>query len=108
MIDEATNEHVMVDHAGFGDVRTITEALRLAGPCATIVVRPGPYREAISLSTNVIVRTDGLAGSVILESADAVAISIIGGDPEISGHTVRVTQSETGTVPARHITAARQ
>lgn len=79
MIDEATNAHVVVDHAGFGDVRTITEALGLAGARATIIVRPGTYREAISLSTNVIIRADGPAGSVILESAGALAISIIGG-----------------------------
>jgi serine/threonine-protein kinase len=51
---------------GSGDCRTLSEALTAAPNGATILVRPGIYREAVRIVRSVTVRADGEPGSVTL------------------------------------------
>lgn len=51
---------------GGGDCRTLSEALTAAPNGATILVRPGVYRESIRIVRSVTVRADGEPGSVTL------------------------------------------
>jgi parallel beta-helix repeat protein len=68
---------------------TITEALGLAGPGATIMVQPGTYRESLILRGDVVIQAEEGPGSVTVEHPDGVTVFAGRGAPTLRGLVLR-------------------
>ncbi|MFG1804311.1 cytochrome P450 [Micromonospora carbonacea] len=72
-----------------GCLPSISAALAAAGRTATIVVRPGTYREQVRLTGDVTVVAEDGPGTVTIDGGDGVAVLVGGGEPTLRGLTVR-------------------
>jgi F-box protein 11 len=89
---------IIVDSTGEEGPRSIGAALNAAFDGSLIKIRPGVYRENITVATNVQLVSDGPEGSVIIEpSALAPCIVVMCAAPVLRGLTIRV---ETAGAPS--------
>jgi curved DNA-binding protein CbpA len=82
-------DQVIVSAAGTGDCRTISEAIVRVRSNGRIIVRPGIYREQITLNKPVRLVADGPFGHTVLESNNGICIYLSTGGCIIRGLTVR-------------------
>jgi F-box protein 11 len=61
---------------GTGHTRTLTEALARASPHTPIFIRPGRYRESLTISTPVQLIAEGKFSEVILEATDGPCLTL--------------------------------
>lgn len=85
----------IVDALHRGDHATLTEALKAAQPGDRILVRPGLYREALTIDKPVEIIGDGAAGEVVIvvEKADEDTITFRTNMGRIANLTLRQTGS---------------
>ncbi len=72
---------------GSGHVRTIGEALERASAHSAVFIRPGRYRESLTLSFPVQLIAEGRPSEVVLESAEGPALTIRASGSLIHGIT---------------------
>jgi parallel beta-helix repeat protein len=80
---------LIVAPGGEGHFRTLADAVREARSGTRIFLRPGQYREEITIDRPVEVIGEGPASSVILEAAGPGGISVKGGALYLHGVTLR-------------------
>ena len=85
---------IVVAQDGSGDFRTLTEAVAAADDGDIILVRPGHYRESVTVTDDITIRGDGDRDSIVLEGPaekpaidDPFAISLIESEASLSGMT---------------------
>ncbi|MEV4759500.1 right-handed parallel beta-helix repeat-containing protein [Micromonospora sp. NPDC049559] len=76
---------VSVSQTDPGCESSITAALAVAEPGATVVVQPGVYREQLHLSGDVTVVAEDGRGTVTVDGGDGVAVFAAGGAPALRG-----------------------
>lgn len=74
-----------------GDFAAVAEAVRAAPANARILVRPGVYRETVTLTKNVEIIADGPPGSVVLENDAGPCLRQRLGSQVVRGVTLRST-----------------
>ena len=95
-----TTRELVVDRSGLGDVRTIGEVLRRADPGVTVRVRPGTYRESVTLDGDVDLVADGPLDRVIIEGQTTPAVTITRGTPLLRGFTLHAPGDSDGPLGA--------
>ena len=86
-----------MDASGSGDYKTIASAILGARPQDTIVLRPGTYKESLTISRGVQIVGEGGRSKVIVEGAPGANVfTFEGGSATLTGMTIRVV----GTGPA--------
>jgi len=97
---------LVVDRGGAGVFRTISEALLNATPASVIRVRPGTYRETVTLTTDVTIVAEGRPGDVVLWGDEQPAIRVNAGRPLLRGLTLRAENSlsSSARAPAIRVT----
>ena len=75
-INPNARDTIIVSAAGDGEFLSIAEALRHASPNARVLVRPGLYRESITIDNQIEIVGDGALESIIIESTDASCLSM--------------------------------
>ncbi|XVU26719.1 right-handed parallel beta-helix repeat-containing protein [Actinoplanes sp. CA-054009] len=80
-----SNSVVSVSQTEPGCESSISAALAVAGPGATIVVQPGVYREQLHLAGEVTVVAEDGRGTVTVDGGDGVAAYAAGGSPVLRG-----------------------
>jgi hypothetical protein len=85
---EGSSPRVVVSPHGDGDCRTVAEALRRVAPGGLILVRPGEYRESLTLRRPVDLVAEGASDEVTIVSDRTHTISIEGDGIRVSGFTV--------------------
>ncbi len=105
----ATDDTFVVDQAGAGDFRTITEAVAAAPDGHTILIRPGVYTESILIGKDVILKgeardqvilkvpTDGPTFDGYWYGPDQYGILIEDSAAEVSGLTIQGIGGEDGS-----------
>ncbi|OYT71187.1 MAG: hypothetical protein CFK52_08660 [Chloracidobacterium sp. CP2_5A] len=108
-----TSREAIVAPSG-GDFSTISAALNVARASDRILVRPGVYRETVTLTKNLEIIADGPPGSVVVESASGPCLRQRLGSQVAQGLTLRsagqpAVQLDGGalTLEDCHITAAQ-
>ncbi|MDD1654970.1 MAG: right-handed parallel beta-helix repeat-containing protein [Methanomicrobiales archaeon] len=89
---------LVVSAAGDGHFRTVADAIREARPGTRIFLRPGQYREEVTVDRALEVIGEGPATSVILEAAGPTGITVKGGALYLHGVTLREGSSAAGSV----------
>ena len=89
---------LVVDQTKSGGLRTIGDALRVAPPGTTIRVRPGTYREAVQLTSDVELQGEGTPGDVVIEVSGLPAVTISAGSPMVRGFVIRGGAEGTGAL----------
>ncbi|MEU6206776.1 right-handed parallel beta-helix repeat-containing protein [Micromonospora musae] len=84
-----SNSMLLVSQTDPGYLSTIEEAVRAAGPGATVVVQPGTYREQLRLTRDVVVTAEDGPGTVTIDGGDGVAVFAARGTATLRGLTVR-------------------
>ena len=92
-------ETLIVSASGGGDFRTITEALAKAPAGARVFIRPGTYREALTVEKPVEVIGEGEAAAIVLEGAGKAAVQSKADTFSLHGVTVRGSQGEGAGSP---------
>ena len=88
---------LVVDASGSGDYTTIASAYANAKPGEIIVVRPGTYRESLTIRSDVRIVGEGGRSKVIVEGAPGANVfDFLGGSATLTGLTIRIV----GTGPA--------
>lgn len=77
--DARPKESIRVSPGEPGAFHTIGEGVAAAADGATVLVRPGTYDESLVISRPVVVEADGAAGSVVVQSAKPVCVTLEGG-----------------------------
>ncbi len=102
---------IVVAQDGTGTVRTITEAVAMAKDGDTVLVKPGTYAEAVTITGDITLRGDGDRGVVVIEFAVggltypldgepfAYGILLDGSDANLENLTVR-GPADDGSFPA--------
>ena len=80
-----SNSVVSVSQTEPGCESTISAALAVAAPGATVVVQPGVYREQLHVSGDVTVVAEDGRGTVTVDGGDGVAVFAAGGSPVLRG-----------------------
>jgi parallel beta-helix repeat protein len=89
-----------VDASGSGDYKTIASAILGARPQDTIVLRPGTYKESLTIDRDVRIVGEGGRSKVIVESAPGANVfTFTAGSATLTGLTIRNTD------PARDLSA---
>jgi parallel beta-helix repeat protein len=87
-----------VDASGSGDYKTIAAAYANAKPGEIIVLRPGTYKESLTVRNDVRIVGEGGRSKVIVESApDASVFWFTAGSATLTGMTIRGVGTGTGT-----------
>ncbi|MEI8222043.1 MAG: DUF1565 domain-containing protein, partial [bacterium] len=90
-------KRLIVDASGSGDYRTIASAILAARPEDTIVLRPGTYKEPLTVRNDVQIVGEGGRSKVIVEGAPGANVfTFEGGSATLTGLTIRIV----GTAPA--------
>jgi parallel beta-helix repeat protein len=102
----STGQTIVVDQGGGADATTIGDALARATDGDIILVRPGEYVEAVTISRDVVIRGDGERERVVLRApedgptttlaanrGDPYAILVVDSSPTISQLTLRGERS---------------
>ena len=90
-------KRLVVDAAGSGDYRTIASAILGARPQDTIVLRPGTYKESLTIRNDVQIVGEGGRSKVIVEGAPVANVfDFLSGSATLTGLTIRIV----GTGPA--------
>jgi parallel beta-helix repeat protein len=89
---------LIVAPSGEGHFRTLADAVREARPGTRIFLRPGQYREEITIDRALEVIGEGPATSVVLETAGPAGITVKGGSLSLHGVTLRGGSQAPGTV----------
>jgi parallel beta-helix repeat protein len=89
---------LVVAPAGEGHFRTLADAVREARPGTRIFLRPGLYREAVTIDRALEVIGEGPATSVILEAGGPNGIQVRGGALYLHGVTLRGGGQAPGSV----------
>ncbi|MEO3742075.1 right-handed parallel beta-helix repeat-containing protein [Plantactinospora sp. B5E13] len=84
-----SNSMLLVSQTDPGCLPTIADAVRAAGPGATVVVQPGTYREQVRLTGDVTVTAEDGPGTVTIDGGAGVAVFAAGGVGTLRGLTVR-------------------
>ena len=82
-----------------GDYRTIASAIRDARPQDTIVLRPGTYKESLTIDRDVRIVGEGGRSKVIVEGApgQGAVFKFTAGSATLTGLTIRVVGTGTST-----------
>ncbi|MDD1660214.1 MAG: right-handed parallel beta-helix repeat-containing protein [Methanomicrobiales archaeon] len=80
---------LVVAPGGEGHFRTLADAVREARPGTRIFLRPGQYREEVTIDRTLEVIGEGPATSVVLDTAGPGGISVRGGALYLHGVTLR-------------------
>ncbi|WP_285680322.1 right-handed parallel beta-helix repeat-containing protein [Actinoplanes sp. NBRC 103695] len=80
-----SNSVVSVSQTEPGCESSISAALAVAAPGATVVVQPGVYREQLHVSGDVTVVAEDGRGTVTVDGGDGVALYAAGGSPTLRG-----------------------
>jgi parallel beta-helix repeat protein len=90
-------KRLVVDASGSGDYRTIASAILGARPQDTIVLRPGTYKESLTVRSDVRIVGEGGRSKVIVEGAPGANVfTFTAGIATLTGLTIRMV----GTGPA--------
>ena len=85
-----------VDAAGGGDYRTVKDAMLSARQGDTIAVRPGTYKGALNISSDITIAGEGGRSKVILEGGpEDDLVTFTRGSAKLIGLTIRIV----GSVP---------
>ena len=91
-------KRLVVDAAGSGDYRTIASAILGARPQDTIVLRPGTYKESLTIRNDVqIVGEGGRSKVIVVSESGAHVFDFLSGSATLTGLTIRVVGTGTGT-----------
>ena len=83
---------LVVDASGSGDYRTIASAILGARPQDTIVVRPGTYKESLTINNDVRIVGEGGRSKAIVEGAPGANVfEFTAGSATLTGLTIRYT-----------------
>ena len=97
------SRRLVVDASGSGDYPTIASAILGARPQDTIVLRPGTYKESLTVRSDVQIVGEGGRSMVFVEGAPGANVfEFEGGRATLTGMTIRVV----GTVRADQGTGA--
>ncbi|MDQ3253551.1 MAG: pectinesterase family protein, partial [Acidobacteriota bacterium] len=88
-INPKARDTIIVSAAGDGEFLSIAEALRHASSGARVLVRPGLYRESISIKNQIEIVGDGALESIIIESTDASCLSMYADAATVRNLTLR-------------------
>ena len=90
---------LVVDASGSGDYPTIASAILGARPQDTIVLRPGTYKESLTIRNDVRIVGEGGRSKVIVEGApgQGAVFEFTAGSATLTGLTIRVVGTGTGT-----------
>ena len=97
-------KRLIVDASGSGDYRTIASAILGARPQDTIVLRPGTYKESLSINRDVRIVGEGGQSKVIVEGAPGAHVfGFTAGSATLTGMTIRILGSglSTGAITVR-------
>lgn len=88
---------IIVSQKGHGDYSTINAALRKAHKGRTILVRPGVYKEGITITKDINLIADSSKGRVTIEATDTNGIYINSSIKKalVKGFTIRCKSSES-------------
>ncbi|MDZ7961237.1 MAG: right-handed parallel beta-helix repeat-containing protein [Aulosira sp. DedQUE10] len=78
-----------VSSNGFGDYKTISEAIKNAQPGTRILVNPGFYQESLIINKPLKIIGDGPVANIIIESANSNCILMQTDQAEVRGLTLR-------------------
>ncbi|MFI5355681.1 MAG: right-handed parallel beta-helix repeat-containing protein, partial [Desulfobaccales bacterium] len=87
---------LVVDAHGGGDYKTINEALTAAKTGATIMVRPGEYREGLLLDKEVAIIGDGPRDEIVVVSRDSACVKMATEQASLVNLTLRCRAGELG------------
>lgn len=90
----------VVDADGGGDTTSIGEAMELALPGSTILIRPGTYRESIVIARPLRLQAADPANPPVLASPSLPCLSIRGDDAAVIGLDVRAPPNRMDRGPA--------
>ena len=82
-------ETLVVDQGGLGDYRAIKDATMKAQPGTRILVRPGAYRESVTLNKELEIVGDGPRESIIIEPSEESCIRMRTQRALVHGLTLR-------------------
>jgi len=90
-------KRLIVDASGSGDYKTIASAILSAKTGEIIVLRPGTYKETLTISKDVRIVGKGGRSMVIVEGApDAHVFNFTSGSAALTGLTIRHTRGPGG------------
>jgi hypothetical protein len=84
----------VVDAMGRGDFRTIKEALTAAQPGDRVIVRPGLYRESLTISTPIEILGEGPRAEIVLQSSSSDPVVFTASMGRIANMTLRKATNE--------------
>ena len=84
-------KRLIVDRSGGGEFRSIQSAIDGSKPGDIIVLRPGSYRESLTLTRDVEIRGDGGRSKVRVEAEGRTVFTFKGGSAVLSGMTISVS-----------------
>ena len=92
-------KRLVVDAAGSGDYRTIASAILGARPQDTIVLRPGTYKESLTIRNDVQIVGEGGRSKVIVEGAPVANVfDFLSGSATLTGLTIRIVGTGTANI----------
>ena len=83
-------KRLIVDQYGGGEFRSIQSAIDESKRGDIIVLRPGSYRESLTLTRDVEIRGDGGRSKVRVEAESRTVFTVTGGSAVLSGMTISV------------------
>jgi len=84
-------KRLVVDASGSGDYKTIASAILGARPQDTIVLRPGTYKESLTVRSDVRIVGEGGRSKVIVEGAPGANVfEFTAGSATLNGLTIRI------------------
>ncbi len=92
-INTKARDTIIVSAAGDGEFMSIAEALRHASHGARVLVRPGLYRESISIQGQIEIVGDGALETIIIESTDASCLLMHADTATVRNLTLRGTSA---------------
>ena len=89
-----SRREIIIEPSGRGHFRTISDAIKVAGADDVLLIRPGTYRESVTIEKSLTLVGDGSRDEVVIEAASGSAISFNAPFGRVVNLTIRRLKGE--------------